>query len=424
MDKVELDPGPVGIDESNFAFLAQDEPLFFQLASAAERLFAFDPNASLLKLRQLGEAMARAIAVRVGIEFDERAAQSDLLASISRRLGLDPTVRQLFHTLRIEGNRAAHTFETSHKEAMDGLKVARQLAIWYHRAFGRAGRDFKPGRFQPPLDPTARLRELQAEIGRLQSQLSEAQRLHESDRELLELKTREAEEQAALAQQLDEERRLYEQLALEAEANLAQALQAFEQQLVEARPPVSTVQETVAQVRRDTRGASRSLRLSEDETRILIDAQLRERGWQADSQLLDYRRGARPEPGKNMAIAEWPCRNPETGNETRADYVLFVGLRPVATVEAKRFGNDVQDDLRQAEEYSRDLQLDAVQARAINDGRPLYLPTWPADETGAHSFKVPFAFSTNGREFQHQIKSKSGIWFRDLRDPYNNALPL
>lgn len=38
MDKVELDPGPVGIDESNFAFLAQDEPLFFQLASAAERL--------------------------------------------------------------------------------------------------------------------------------------------------------------------------------------------------------------------------------------------------------------------------------------------------------------------------------------------------------------------------------------------------
>ena len=25
---------------------------------------------------------------------------------------------------------------------------------------------------------------------------------------------------------------------------------------------------------------------------------------------------------------------------------------------------------------------------------------------------------------KHQIKSKSGIWFRDLRDPYNNALPL
>lgn len=57
--------GPrLGADDSNFGFLAKHEPLFFQLGSAAEQLFAFDPNASLLKLRQLGEAMAQSIANR------------------------------------------------------------------------------------------------------------------------------------------------------------------------------------------------------------------------------------------------------------------------------------------------------------------------------------------------------------------------
>lgn len=65
------EPRPEG-DHSNFGFLAKHEPLFFQLGASAERLFAFDPNASLLKLRQLGEAMARSIAARLTIPFDDR----------------------------------------------------------------------------------------------------------------------------------------------------------------------------------------------------------------------------------------------------------------------------------------------------------------------------------------------------------------
>jgi type I site-specific restriction endonuclease len=104
--------------------------------------------------------------------------------------------------------------------------------------------------------------------------------------------------------------------------------------------------------------------------------------------------------------------------------VLFAGLRPVATIEAKRFGNDVMDDLRQAEEYSRDIQLAFLEAAGIADGQPLYLRTWPLNEDGSQSFKLPFAFSTNGREFQHQIASKSGIWFRDLRDRRDKSRPL
>ena len=54
---------------SNFAFLAEHDPVFLQLASTAEQVFAADPNTTLIKLRQLGEALAQDIAARSGIEF-------------------------------------------------------------------------------------------------------------------------------------------------------------------------------------------------------------------------------------------------------------------------------------------------------------------------------------------------------------------
>jgi len=45
---------------SNFAFLAEYDPIFQQLANAAERSFSSDPNTTLIKSRQLGKALARA----------------------------------------------------------------------------------------------------------------------------------------------------------------------------------------------------------------------------------------------------------------------------------------------------------------------------------------------------------------------------
>src|SRR5690606_15004894 len=174
--------------------------------------------------------------------------------------------------------------------------------------------------FVPPSDPTSQLRELKAQISQLQTALNEAHVAHDSDRQLLALKQKEAEQQAELAQQIDEERRLYEQMALEAEAELARARRAFNEQIAQQQTlPLPNVQEAVAEVRRETQKASSFIRLSEEETRILIDSQLRERGWEVDTQLLDYRRGARPEAGKNRAIAEWPCYNAEEKKETRAD---------------------------------------------------------------------------------------------------------
>lgn len=39
---------------------------------------------------------------------------------------------------------------------MDGLKLARELAIWFHRSFGKTGTTFKPGPFVPPARHQAR----------------------------------------------------------------------------------------------------------------------------------------------------------------------------------------------------------------------------------------------------------------------------
>ncbi len=121
----------------NFSFFAEHDLIFLQLASTAEQVFAADPNTTLIKLRQLGEAIAQDLAARVEIVFDDTTTQADLLFRLGREISLDPTVRGLFHTLRIEGNKAAHQFRTLHKEAMDGLRVARALAVWSTRSARR-----------------------------------------------------------------------------------------------------------------------------------------------------------------------------------------------------------------------------------------------------------------------------------------------
>jgi type I restriction enzyme R subunit len=411
---------------TNFIFLKEHDQIFYQLAFQAEQAFSSDPNTTLMKLRQLGEALAQDLASRVGIAFDERTSQSDLLYSLSRRISLEPAVRELFHTLRIEGNKAAHQFNTNHSQALDALKVARTLCVWYHQAFGSTGPDFSPGKFVLPKDPSSGLRQLQQQIEELKAQLLDSHQQLEQSAELAELKQHEAEEYAVLAGQMDAERQVYEQVALEQASAMDALKKDFESRLKQTQLPENTQQLTdqLQAVKQSTRKASSKLHLSEELTRLLIDTQLIEAGWEADTETLDYRKGSRPEAGRMMAIAEWPCFNPLTKKNTRADYVLFYGLKPLATVEAKKFGNDVADDLRQAEEYCRDFGAKGIKSEAVIEAFATYRSAWPVAADSNETYKLPFAFSTNGREYQNQLKTKSGIWFRDLRKPTNKSRPL
>lgn len=401
---------------SNFSFLQEHDPVFLQLASTAEQVFASDPNTTLIKLRQLGEALAQDLASRAGMDFDATTTQSDLLYKLSRDIQLDQNIRCLFHTLRIEGNKATHQFRTQHREAMDGLKVARGLAIWYHQSFGKNGNTFKPGAFVTPADPSTPLRDLQNQIEQLKAQLSESSQQLESNQQLAMLMRREAEEYSVLAEQMDAESREHKQLANTHEAELNRLRVEFEQRLTALQRRMETKPQSTQQVVYKTQQASSSFDLSEDLTRILIDQQLIEAGWEADSLDLIYSKGARPEKGKNKAIAEWPTSSPKAC----ADYVLFAGLLPVAIVEAKRKRINIADRITQAERYAREFNI------ASEHQQPWLLAgqSQPWSDGQRNSFRVPFAFACNGRPYIKQLAEQSGTWFRDLRSPANTRRPL
>jgi type I restriction enzyme R subunit len=69
-------------------------------------------------------------------------------------------------------------------------------------------------------------------------------------------------------------------------------------------------------------------------------------GWEADTAKLRFSLGTRPEPGRIMAIAEWPT------DSGPADYVLLARVTPLAVAEAKKFGTDFASVFEQAERYS------------------------------------------------------------------------
>ena len=401
---------------SNFSFLQEHDAVFLRLASAAEQVFASDPNTTLIKLRQLGEALAQDLASRAGIEFDAKTTQSDLLYKLSRDIQLDQNIRSLFHTLRIEGNKATHQFRTQHREAMDGLKVARALTIWYHQSFGKNGNAFKPGAFVTPADPSTPLRDLQNQIEQLKAQLSESSQQLESNQQLAILMRREAEEYSVLAEQMDAESREHKKLADTHEAELNKLRAEFEQRLMVLQQRLETKPQSTQQVVYKTQQASSSFDLSEDLARILIDQQLIEAGWEADSLDLIYSKGARPEKGENKAIAEWPTSSPKAC----ADYVLFAGLLPVAIVEAKRKRINIADRITQAERYAREFKIASVHQQ------PWLLAgqSQPWSDGQGNSFRVPFAFACNGRPYIKQLAEQSGTWFRDLRSPANTRRPL
>lgn len=142
----------------------------------------------------------------------------------------------------------------------------------------------------------------------------------------------------------------------------------------------------------------------EHETRIqLIDPQLRAAGWECDTENLNYKtKKTLPEKGRNIAIAEWSC------GTKYADYALFIGTTLYGLVEAKKFGTDISTDLGQSKVYSEQIKPLA---------ETLLLGTWD-------KYSVPFLFSTNGRKYLEQLKTKSGIWFLDIRKGTNRSYPL
>ena len=408
------------MNRSNFSFLAEHAPLLADLGATAERLFPFDPASCVLKLRLLAESITQDVAARIGVRL-QQPTQAELLRAVDQRLGLDAQVRQMFHLLRRQGNEAVHQADhrIGFREGLEALKVAREVALWFHRAFG-ADPDFRPGPFVLPDDPSQQLAALQQQIALLQADLQQAQDAQAAQAEMARLLEAQAAQVQAMAERAQEERGIFETLAEEASTRYAELSAEFDTRLkqvsasADTAGSASSAQALKAFAERASQAAQKVV-MDEATTRQIIDQMLVEAGWEADSVGLTHAGGTRPEYGKNRAIAEWPSPGKQC-----ADYLLFAGLTPVAAVEAKRLNVNVAGKIGQAERYAAGLPMtEDLQAPWALEGRS---DPWPDGKGGR--FQVPFAYSCNGRPLVKQSAEASGTWHRDLRHPSNLARAL
>ena len=217
----------MGSNNTNFGFLKHHDALLARLAETAESCFVPDPNTTLIKMRQLGEALAQTLAARVGVAFGQDIKQIDLLRDLDDTLRLDPRIKDAFHTLRKLGNAANHDITSSnHRDALQALQVGYALSAWYHQAFGGdKAKGFKPGAYVKPPDPSAEVRQLEAAFNELQRQQKTAAERLEVAEQLKQIEVEKAAAERKRAEQMAAESQIWEALAAENETRLA-ALQA------------------------------------------------------------------------------------------------------------------------------------------------------------------------------------------------------
>lgn len=328
---------------SNFCFLKKDFPVLFNFGQLAEEYCYSDSNSCLMKLGMIGETIVNLMFTydRISLPVDNTAVKR--IDTLYREGLLTQDLVEILHALRKVRNKAVHENYASVTDGMALLAMVHSLCEWFMQTYGDW--NYQHHEFVMPVP----------------------------------------QQQAKTADQAAEEQEEI-RLVQEAEAKAAQT---------EAISKDS-------RRRRASQTASQRQR-PEAETRFLIDEQLRQVGWEADTENLRFSKGTRPAKGRNLAIAEWPTDS-TVGKRGQADYALFIGLQMVGIVEAKAEHKDIPSVIDyQGKDYPRNIREEDVQYQ---------IGTWG-------SYKVPFTFATNGRPYLEQYKTKSGIWFLDLRQPSN-----
>lgn len=354
----------------NFAFVAARSTELESLLANAERDWRRDPPACLFRLRTAAEFLGRNAAARLGINASALKNLSDVIERLEAAR-VAPDVIAVFNRLRKLGNDAAHRYDGASSDALSALRDALSLCGWFERTcFDRV---FVTPAFRSPSDPEDERRAMAASIDELEAKRREEAR----ERERL------AEEKRVLEESLAEARRIAEESARIASERSVD--------------PKALIAEFLS--RADE--AARSFARAEVDVRRDIDAQLRAAGWEADSVALRYPDGARPERGKNRAIAEWPTASGPV------DYALFMGTRAVGVLEAKRENRNVAGSIEQARRYSKSFEAES-KAYELVEGSP-----W-------REHYVPFLLASNGRPYLKQLEDESGVWFVDVRSATNH----
>ncbi len=264
------------LSPTNFAHLQTHEEQLARLGMLAERYLVDDPNTCLLKLRQFGELLAQTAAAKMGLYKVDGESQNQLVFRLQDEGVISREIYQLFGEIRRAGNEANHAFYGDQQKALNILKVAWQLGVWFQRAF--VDPKFSQTLFVDPLpQPVTGL-----DWGKFGHGVRQVSEVALDDRTQLEQEVKQAH---------------------------SKSLQRLVQEQEKAEQKKS---KTLNKFRIASQTASQNLYLDEAATRQLIDDQLRQAGWEADTVnlalwLMGHARNGKKSGHCGMADRQWTC---------------------------------------------------------------------------------------------------------------------
>ena len=124
--------------KSNFEFLEdeKDWEVLYKMGKTAEILIYDDPNTSLIKIRQMGEFIAKSALVLEKIPEPSRCDQLTRINMLKSESLINREVENIFHAIRKDGNDANHEFVGETKKAKLLLSFAFRLAGWFKELYG------------------------------------------------------------------------------------------------------------------------------------------------------------------------------------------------------------------------------------------------------------------------------------------------
>ena len=282
--------------KSNFAFLNSHFPVLANFGELAEKYLYSDSNACLMKLGMLGETIVNLCFTYDKIPLPQDNTAANRINKLFREGMIAPDLKDIFHALRVNRNKAIHENYDSVKDGKALIQMAHSLCEWFMQTYGDWQYQSRP--FVMPTDIL-----VPDKVNKQNEQIHEVELLEEAEK------------------------------------------------TAKAAPAVAK------ETRRNCSGQAASQRTkSEAETRYLVDEQLRKVGWEADTGTLRYANGTRPTKGRNIAIAEWPTDS-AVGNKGYVDYALFIGTQMVAVVEAKASHKDIPSVIDyQCKDYARNIR--------------------------------------------------------------------
>lgn len=137
---------------SSFSFLDGQWIDVKNVAQNAENSLYNDPTTTLIKLRTFGEMLAKIILDIEGLNRPADDNQYQRLRNLSEREILPNNIAGHFHSIRIDGNEAAHRNSGSIGNAVANLEAAYFIAAWAYKTYDDA--TFEVGEYQIPQRTT------------------------------------------------------------------------------------------------------------------------------------------------------------------------------------------------------------------------------------------------------------------------------